>query len=426
MGRYAGILILGAVLLVGCTGQVFVPVLPVTPDDDIVNDQLRDQQFEYETYLPVAVSIGAVAATDGARALVADPETVIVEITDSAGHVMFAGAAWDGEAVAGELLLLPETEAITISLSAAGYETREIVVEDPTRYESIDRIHAMKAGGDIDPTPDDRDGDGIPDVYDSFPDDFRLAFVLEIPSDRSLTVAFEDNYPSLGDGDYNDFVGRYRITEYLSGRNEVVRLEGHVEALARGAGFNHEFGIVVRLPGYTGMTSVTVFDPDGVEVSSHEEVFEDVARLVIFEQTRNAFRRQYWFPHMDNARPELPPSEGFTADFAVTLDGKFTKPREVDRWAPFDPYLLVHDTGYDVHLIGQEPLPGSLNPEGLDGTLDENGYPRALLVPEDWLWPVDQEHIEACYPRFADWRETDGADSVDWYLDEPVGDVMPR
>ena len=424
MGRYAGILILGAALLVGCSGHGVLPVLPITPDGDIVNDQLRDQEFQFETYLPVEVSIAAVADSQATRALATQPETVVVEIIDENGDVLFAGAAWDGEAVTGEFLILPDVDAVTVRLSAAGFETRDVVIEDPARYELIDRVHALRGAALA--TPDDRDGDGVPDVYDAFPDDYRIAFVRSIPSDHSLTVAFEDNYPSLGDGDYNDFIARYRIVEYLSSHNELVRLDGEAEALARGAMFNHEFGIVVRAPGQTGEMTVTVRDPDGIEISSRQDTFEDVARLVIFDQTRDAFRRTTSDVHMDNARTDLPPSEGYTAEFSLVIDGKFVKPQDQECWAPFDPYLLVLNTGYDIHLLGREPLPGSLNPDGMDGTIDENGYPRALLVPEEWLWPVDTVPIESCYPGFADWRETEGAAASDWYLEEPVDEVMPR
>ena len=33
-------------------------------------------------------------------------------------------------------------------------------------------------------------------------------------------------------------------------------------------------------------------------------------------------------------------------------------PSSIDR-APYDPYIYVYNTGYDIHLIGEDPLPGS-------------------------------------------------------------------
>jgi hypothetical protein len=85
-------------------------------------------------------------------------------------------------------------------------------------------------------------------------------------------------------------------------------------------------------------------------------------------------------------------------------------------WKIHDPYLYVHDTGCDVHLIGMPPLPNSQNPNDPDGFRDANGFPRALLVPSNWGYPIELTHIETAYDDFDDWRTIEGADFSDWYL----------
>jgi LruC domain-containing protein len=425
MGRYAGILLLGAALLVGCSVHMLEPVPPVSSSGDVISDILRDQEFHFENYLPVLVSITPDTSQETSRGLT-EAGPVIVRIADETGNALLTAASWEGETVVGEVLLPAATVSLTLLLEGPGWEPREIIVENPVIYQAIDRVLVMTKDPDPDPDTADADGDGVPDVYDAFPDDPEIAFTQAIPADRELTVAFEDNYPNLGDGDYNDFIARYVMTEYLSSRNELVKIDGDVVALARGAAFDHEFGFVIRFPGESGIVHVSIYDPDGVEVETREEAVADMARIVIFGHTTAAFRRQMPYVRMDNALLGVPPSEGYTAHFDLRFDGKFSKPEVIDRWAPFDPYLYVHNTGCDVHLIGCEPLPGSQNPEGLDGTVDANGYPRALLVPEQWLWPLDRAHIEMVYPAFAIWRESEGTMASNWYLTTPTGDFYPR
>ncbi|TFG62512.1 MAG: LruC domain-containing protein [Gemmatimonadales bacterium] len=433
MGRYLTILLLAVLALFGCSGQFIDP-----PDAaksarvDIVNDVLRDESFAFESFVSLTLSVTPdIPDQVSARATTPDLAIVVLRAVDEDGGLLFSGLSNDGEPVGSDILIRSSAPRITIVLEGPGVESRQIVVEQPARYITVDRTIVLEKADGTTGDFTDTDADGVPDVYDAFPIDPRLAFTRDIPTDHSLTVAFEDNYPDLGDGDYNDFIADYWLKEYRSADNQLVRLDGEATALARGAGFAHEFGLVIGIPGRTGIASVTVLDPDGTEVSSTENSVAETARFILFPRTADAFRRSGATVHMDNVSPDLPPSEGYTARFTLTIDGKFSAPREFNTWLPFDPYLLITkqptDTvSYDVHLIGQQALPDSQNPEGLDGTVDDAGYPRALLVPGDWLWPVDRTHLADVYPGFIDWCESAGAEMSDWYLFPEGTGLMPR
>ena len=57
--------------------------------------------------------------------------------------------------------------------------------------------------------PIDQDGDGVSDVYDEYPSDPLLAYNNYYPSENAYgTFSFEDNWPDLGDYDFNDLVLR--------------------------------------------------------------------------------------------------------------------------------------------------------------------------------------------------------------------------
>ena len=385
-----------------------------------VNDVLRDGDFAYETVVSVGLSVGVdlEAATVGSVSVASsgtEEQLVIVTLLDEEGDVLLRGTASEGSTFETEVLVPNVDFDATLQLEASGYEIQEIGIQNLAQYQSVNRRIGMKPGkGDSD--TNDADGDGVPDIYDVAPTDPYIAFYRRIPSEKSLTVAFEDNFPELGDGDYNDFIARYTMEEYRDSKNRLVTVNGTVEAIARAAGYDHEFGIVLEHPSQQGDVTVTHYDAHGQIVDGYSETNSDVSRLVIFRNTKNAFTRSGGVT-MDNPRNGDLDSIGHTAEFLIDFaQAGQADPNAVCTWNANDPYLLVHDTGFDIHLIGQDPLPGSSNPDSSSSFRDENGYPRALLVPENWPYPEDQVFIETAYPEFVNWRESSGSDSTDWYL----------
>jgi hypothetical protein len=81
--------------------------------------------------------------------------------------------------------------------------------------------------------------------------------------------------------------------------------------------------------------------------------------------------------------------------------------------APYNPYVFVYNTGYDIHLIGREANTISKNSD--DPFVDADGFPWALLVPRDWAHPDEGKRIENFYEGFTIWRTTGGAEAEDWY-----------
>jgi hypothetical protein len=87
--------------------------------------------------------------------------------------------------------------------------------------------------------------------------------------------------------------------------------------------------------------------------------------------------------------------------------------RDMVSIAPYDPVLCVWNTGKDIHMVGKDSLSGPV-----DGRtyMDSNGYPWALLVPEDWKHPAECQYIGNAYPLFEEWRDSKGAQAAWWYL----------
>ena len=91
---------------------------------------------------------------------------------------------------------------------------------------------------------------------------------------------------------------------------------------------------------------------------------------------------------------------------------------------PFDPYLYVHNTNYEIHLPGNASVvPGSYNTD-TDFT-DPNGYPFAMILPEDWQIPVEEEDLGAAYPQFLEFVTSSGSRNVNWYRNPVKSLIRP-
>jgi len=103
-------------------------------------------------------------------------------------------------------------------------------------------------------TGNDTDGDGAPDAYDQYPENGELAS----SSSYSGYIAFEDQWPAVGDYDFNDLVAEYQYDFALNADNEVRALTYSYTFVALGAGRKN--GLGVHLP--VDKTNLIENDPD--------------------------------------------------------------------------------------------------------------------------------------------------------------------
>jgi hypothetical protein len=187
-------------------------------------------------------------------------------------------------------------------------------------------------------------------------------------------AAYEDLFPIKGDYDFNDLVVAYRVYANLDVNGLLVSLGGDGYLVARGADCIHDWHLRIALP-------------SSVNGSGQLSLFE--------------------------------PLQTSTLDAPLDL-------KQLDK-PPFDPYIYVHNTGYEIHLEGKSPaLPYSINTlDGLTSFTDSNGYPFAMILPEDWLIPVELEDLGAAYPEFVDFVTSNGNNRSNWYLNRAPGLTRP-
>ena len=92
----------------------------------------------------------------------------------------------------------------------------------------------------------DSDGDGVLNINDHYPDDPDRAFRRREPNVGYTVLGMEDNYPSIGDADYNDAVLAYAFEIVTDANNQIRDTVGMFHLIARGAAFDAAVGL--RIP----------------------------------------------------------------------------------------------------------------------------------------------------------------------------------
>lgn len=297
-----------------------------------------------------------------------------------------------------------------------------VVQSDPV--EAIDTIEIFQL------VTTDPDGDGLEGLDDSFPNDAERAWIDSYPSDGYYTLAYEDQYPNVGDADFNDAVFLYRYDRVYRADGLCKDIIGTFHLVARGAGRDAAFALRLSHlpPGLSATVSLERVSSDG------ERSLPDPAAALV---DAGGHLLVELLPSLKEALPPLD-GEAFTNTVpgasdcpaaSVRVKITFSLPIDSAQMAlpPYDPILLVKigDTYNDVHLIGRPPLPD--RPAGLPEEsgpltfLDDNYYPWALSLPFDWAFPREGIHIggadsnDGAYPQFNTWRQTVGFSAMDWY-----------
>jgi len=212
-------------------------------------------------------------------------------------------------------------------------------------------------------------------------------------------VAYEDLYPSKGDYDFNDAVVAYKYELGINANGMIERVDGVAYLIARGSNYTHNWTLDIPLPSVAASasptcatqnpdttTSVCAITVGGGKISW--KAFAGTRLLLPPESTAGAPQR--------NTIPGQANIQGPKSTFSFIFD----TPIALADWGLDDPWLHVIDTNQDIHYS----LKGS------------NGFPFALNMPSDWQFPQEGVDMGLAYPSFANFVNTSGAQSADWYL----------
>lgn len=274
---------------------------------------------------------------------------------------------------------------------------------------------------------DDVDEDGVSGTDDAYPTDDERALVTKYPALGYNQLGFEDNYPDLGDADYNDAVVSYDFLTTTRADGAVKEILGTFHLLARGAAYDSLFGLhMPGLPeGTTGTVTIERFLSD--DAGTREVVERSVTQMIA-----DGKRIDDVFPSTKAALPPVPgkfyinTENGDVDRLAASSRVRITFDQAVDATllggVPYDLYFGVKRGAdvFDVHLPGVSGLddrPAYLPEE--EGELafldDETGAPWMIEVPAGWRHPREAVHVTNAFVDFADWAASNGVLNAAWF-----------
>lgn len=290
----------------------------------------------------------------------------------------------------------------------------------------------------------DTDGDGVKDSLDEFPNDPTKAFSRYYPDQNSYgTLAYEDQWPLLGDFDMNDIVVRYKTREIMNAQRKVVGLEIDYKLAAHGGQIKN--GFAVQLPGIlsSSVTSATLqtISPAGVMGSAVATTPESDAKGAVFKIFDDADAHFSSVPSGCSYYNTEPGCDVTASQFHLSVT--FNTAMNLSQFTPpYNPFIFR--TGvtprYEVHLPGQQPtsaVNAALFKTGVDNTtvgttntyMTSGKLPWAMNIPIEWQYPKEAIDLLVPYPNLNGWATSGGASNKDWYVINgatPAGVFTPK
>jgi len=360
-------------------------------------------------------------------------KTAIVDITSSADGFVNAwvDADKDGEFDADEQIII--SEVVSAGSNIVAYDV-------PTWSETGSTWSRFRLSSEESLSP-------IGGVSDGEVEDYQIDIAeqnvtaMHYPSaDTWATLAFEDNWPLVGDYDMNDLVVHYRLSSYdVEGTLMRVKIEGEVVAI----GASYHNGFAFRLPGLLRSevdTNRLVFKINGVEQSilpleegKDEAIFiiaDDLWDFVTSGETCKYYRTE----------AGCGSNVQMTFSLEIPMEANVSKDNVAN--FPYDPFIFssagqernyvfgeAPGRRFEVHLKNQAPteaFQSNFLGRGDDVSdadngeyfINANGMPWAINIPYEWQHPVEYMDVKYAYPDFHSFVTSSGELNVDWFTVE--------
>ncbi len=275
----------------------------------------------------------------------------------------------------------------------------------------------------------DRDGDGIPDIEDDYPDDPLRALTNYYPAAGPGTLAFEDLWPAQGDYDMNDLVIDYQFKTVTNASNFLVEttatflLRASGASLKSGFGFQFASGTIpaaaMKVTGHQLTNTYINLNENGTEAG------QEIPTIIVFDNVFDILKSPGSGSGV-NTDPNSPYVEPVAINVSITY-APDTYTGEQLNIEEFNPFLIVNmQRGREVHLLDYKPTSlADLKLLGTSGDYSkpaENKYyhtsgnlPWALNIIESFDYPKEKALLINAYLHFAAWAQSGGSEYPDWF-----------
>lgn len=270
-------------------------------------------------------------------------------------------------------------------------------------------------------------------------DKFGLSMIVS-----SGTVLFEDNWPNLGDYDFNDLVADYRIETHISAGKEEQYKHEHIKVTigirAIGGYLPEKLGLqfLGKDMGdeFRAMRQSFIDRYEGLEEPTAEGLTVRIANPGKMDETPifyieglNALKKggeMFYNTEKQDAQKVATVSFSLYASLKNNFASSFAF-TQASSVANQD-FFLVTMGGREIHLRGYEPtsLYTTYKEDvaaGRDVTMSndktyatDKNLVWGMKVISDFHFPLETKDIRQAYnPYFAQWVESDGAEADNWF-----------
>lgn len=269
-------------------------------------------------------------------------------------------------------------------------------------------------------------------------DDIRFqGGVVYHPKNGWGTIMFEDQFPILGDYDFNDFVVNYKAQfEVCKSKDKDNDNDYESKLMVIGLRLKAVGGIYKYIPklrlkeikrSNVGSIDMSYYNGEKIEANLSED---EEGKLIIdcSSLIKNLDKRGSQFYNTEKnalvATNDLP---------EITIVIELKKAEEVDDILEddeFDLYLENTENGTEIHMNGIEPVKYvyPANNENLypiyksNGKIEDDNYYYSktrliwgLRVPDNVSHAVEAANFLEAYKNFAKWAQSGGKNSHNWY-----------
>lgn len=275
------------------------------------------------------------------------------------------------------------------------------------------------------PAAQDSDSDGVTDSQDEFPQDFSRASSSYYPNHQNwITLAFEDNWPKVGDYDMNDLVVRERFQTIFNAAGLVsgFKISGFIDA--RGAANHNGFALRIMNMDKSQVRAASINIAGQVRSLSTEGQQRNPV-LILWQDSHSYTSTGISAGNCShfNTSKEC---EQF-APVAYEVDVQLTTPVLSLPHSDLDFFIFQRDfRGREIHFADYPPTDkfdatqfGKFDDTSVPASRryfrSANNLPWALKIPSQWRYPREYIDVVWAYPEYETWVESGGAQGLNWF-----------
>ncbi len=255
-----------------------------------------------------------------------------------------------------------------------------------------------------------------------------------------VTLAYEDNWPQLGDYDMNDVVIAYRTRRYIDDNDRVVRFDAEGRLLALGASYHNGFAVQLdNVPTENINQQLIRHEVNGIPVDAlplEENAARDDAVFIISSDLWSTVQ-----PENDCVfyRTETLCDQEQNFNFSLSMPLIESIPIEGAPDTTFNPFIFASPGRYhgdefetqpgrslEIHLKNKK-VSSAFNHDFFGMSDDESSpiagltflsshnMPWAIELPTLWSHPLERIDIINAYPGFSAFVQSNGLQQPAWY-----------